>query len=92
MNIKTILLISIFTIFSTYLSAQVPNYVDTTDLKGWWSFNGNTNDLSGHGNHFTNKGATLTTDRNNDTSSAYSFNGTNQYIAVNSPSFTFSQK
>jgi uncharacterized protein (TIGR02145 family) len=50
-------------------------------LVGYWPFNGNANDLSGNGNNGTVNGATLTTDRfgNN---SAYSFNGTSNYISV----------
>lgn len=71
--------------------AQVPGNVPTTKLEGWWSFNGNANDLSGNGNNFTNNGATLTTDRNNATNSAYDYSGSGQYMIVNSPSFSFAQ-
>ena len=31
--------------------AQVPNYVPTNGLVGWWPFNGNANDESGNGNN-----------------------------------------
>ncbi len=43
--------------------AQVPSYVPTNGLVGWWPFNGNANDESGNGNNGTVNGATLTTDR-----------------------------
>ena len=42
---------------------QVPNYVPTNGLVGYWPFNGNANDESGNGNDGTNNGATLTADR-----------------------------
>ncbi len=52
---------------------QIPNYVPTNGLVGWWPFNGNANDLSGNGNNGTVNGATLTTDRNGVANSAYYF-------------------
>lgn len=72
---------------STATLAQVPNYVPTNGLVGWWGFNGNANDESGNGNNGTVNGATLTADRFGNTNGAYSFNGSN-YISINSnPSF-----
>ena len=49
---------------------------------GWWPFNGNANDESGNGNHGTNMGATLTTDRFGNDSSAYQFDGQSSYITI----------
>ena len=63
--------------------AQVPNYVPTNGLVGYWPFNGNANDESGNGNHGTVNGAMLSTDRNGKANSAFDFNGINQYIKVN---------
>lgn len=60
--------------------AQIPNYVPTNGLVGWWPFNGNANDESGNGNNGTVNGATLTTDRNGQVNKAYSFDGINDYI------------
>ena len=60
--------------------AQVPTYVPTTGLVGWWPFNGNANDESGNGNNGTVNGATLTTDRNGVVNKAYSFTGIDDYI------------
>ncbi len=62
------------------LFAQVPSYVPSNGLVGYWPFNGNANDISGNGNNGTNNGATLTTDRNGDANSAYDFNGINNDI------------
>lgn len=55
--------------------SQIPTYVPTNSLVGWWPFTGNTNDLSGNGNNLTNSSAVLTTDRYSNLNSAYSFTG-----------------
>ncbi len=60
-------------LFSSAGWAQVPSYVPSNGLVGWWPFNGNANDLSGNGNNGTVNGATLTTDRNGVANSAYYF-------------------
>jgi hypothetical protein len=62
--------------------AQVPSYVPTNGLVGWWPFNGNANDESGNGNNGTVNGANLTTDRNGVSNSAYSFDGVNDKINI----------
>ena len=64
------------------LMAQVPNYVPTNGLVGWWPFNGNANDESGNGNNGTVNGATLTTDRFGAANKAYSFDGVDDFIEV----------
>lgn len=51
-------------------------------LVAYYPFNGNTNDESGQGNHGTNNGAVLTTDRFDNPNSAYDFNGINNWINV----------
>ncbi len=60
--------------------AQVPSYVPTNGLVGWWPFNGNANDESGNGNNGTVNGATLTADRFGNSSKAYNFDGVNDFI------------
>jgi hypothetical protein len=64
------------------LMAQVPNYVPTNGLVGWWPFNGNANDESGNGNNGTVNGATLTTDRFGVANKAYSFDGVSNKIVL----------
>jgi hypothetical protein len=64
------------------LFAQVPNYVPTNGLVGWWPFNGNANDESGNGNNGTVNGATLTMDRCEISNSAFSFDGNSSRIVV----------
>jgi hypothetical protein len=77
----------------TLFSQNVPSYVPKNGLVGWWPFNGNANDESGNGYHGTVYGATLTSDRNGNTNSAYSFNGISDYIEFVNPdpknNFTF---
>ncbi len=65
-------------IISTFSSlAQAP----TNGLVAYYPFNRNADDAVGN-NHGTVNGATLTTDRRGVSSSAYSFNGSNNYIQV----------
>ena len=75
-----ILLFSV--LFTTMSFAQVPSYVPTNGLVGWWPFSGNAYDNSGNGNNGTVNGATLTTDRFGATNAAYSFDGTIAYISA----------
>jgi hypothetical protein len=79
---KKNLLMTAIAIFglTTITSAQVPTYVPTNGLVGWWPFNGNANDESGNGNNGTVSGATLTSDRFGNSNKAYSFNGLNDFI------------
>jgi hypothetical protein len=71
--------IAVFGIATTTL-AQVPSYVPTNGLIGWWPFNGNANDGSGNNNNGTVIGAVSTIDRFGSTNNAFSFNGTSDYI------------
>ncbi|MCF8269454.1 MAG: LamG domain-containing protein, partial [Crocinitomicaceae bacterium] len=78
------LLLLIFALIFSFLSfSQIPNYVPSNGLVGWWPFTGNANDFSGFGNNGTVNGATLTTDRFGNTNQAYSFDGSSNYIDVN---------
>ncbi len=79
------------------LFAQVPSYVPSNGLVGYWPFNGNANDESGNGNNGTVNGATLTADRFGNSNSAYSFDGNdwievfyNQILNFGTNSFTLS--
>ena len=68
---------------ATITNAQVPSYVPTNGLVGWWPFNGNTNDESGNGLNGTGAGSpTLTQDRFGVANKAYSFDGIDDYISV----------
>jgi hypothetical protein len=94
-KMKSILLISVATLGITIASTaqNVPSYIPTNGLVGWWPFNGNANDESGNGNDGIVNGATLTTDRYGSTSKAYSFDGINDDILVqDSPNLNFSNQ
>ncbi len=67
---------------TTIIGQNIPSYVPTNGLIGWWPFNGNANDESGNNNNGTNNGAILTADRFGNANSAYSFDGSNSYISV----------
>ena len=71
--------IAIFGLATTTI-AQVPSYVPTNGLVGWWPFNGNANDESGNGNNGNVAGATLTADRFGVVNMAYSFDGDDDFI------------
>ena len=71
---------------SQHIVAQVPSYVPTDGLVGYWPFNGNANDETGNGNNGTVNGATLISDRFGKENQAYNFAGDNQYIVVPSSS------
>jgi hypothetical protein len=57
-------------------------------LVGWWPLDGNARDYSPYAHNGTVNGATLTTDREGKANSAYSFNGTSNYISI--PDFDLS--
>ena len=80
---KKTLLIAILALVAPMTFAQnLPSYVPTNGLVGYWGFDGNANDESGNGNNGTVNGATLTADRNGNANSAYSFNGNSNYILI----------
>lgn len=64
----------LFLLFLNSINAQVPSYIPTNGLEGYWPFNGNANDVSGNGHNGTITGATLTSDRFGNSNSAYYFN------------------
>jgi hypothetical protein len=79
----------VFSVLALGAAAQIP----TNGLVGAWPFNGNANDVSGNNNNGTVYGATLTADRCGNPNSAYSLNGTSNYIQtqVAGPSGTVSR-
>jgi Concanavalin A-like lectin/glucanases superfamily/Secretion system C-terminal sorting domain len=63
-------------------AAQVPAYVPTDGLVGWWPFCGNANDESGNGHDGNVFETSLSQDRFGNSESAYFFDGLNDYIQV----------
>ena len=78
MKIKSLIAVLLLTASNVF--AQIPSYVPTNGLVGWWPFNGNANDESGNGNNGVVNGATTTIDRFGSTGKAYSFNGVSDFI------------
>lgn len=76
--------------FQLALHAQVPSYVAPTGLLGWWPLDNSPDDVSTNGNHFSNNGATGTTDRFGAGNAAYQFNGTSSHLVNTAFSHTFS--
>jgi len=70
---------------------QVPSYVPSNGLVGWWPFNGNANDESGNGNDGVVNNATLTIDRIGNQNQSYDFNGSDNFIKVNQ-TFDFEER
>jgi len=81
------IILFLFTVlcFQYPVLSQVPSYVPTNGLVGWWPFNGNANDESGNGNNGRIYGATLTADRKGNIAKAYSFDGLSNYIKMEKP-------
>ena len=99
MKMKSLLLTIAATLGMTALTMaqNVPSYVPTNGLVGWWPFNGNAIDESGNGVNGTNNGAVLTIDRYGINNSAYEFQGSqwiecsfNPILNVGSGSFSIS--
>ena len=68
------LLLLLFGMVTYVAQAQVPDYVPTEGLVGYWLLNGNANDESGNGNHGTIFGAEATADHLGNANSALHFN------------------
>ena len=71
----TFFLTSLTLLFATAAQAQVPSYVPTNGLVGYWPFNGNANDESGNGYNGTITGTSFVQDRLGNQSAAMEFMG-----------------
>jgi hypothetical protein len=69
-------------LFSMMLGMTAVAQIPTNGLVAFYPFTGNANDISGNGLNGSITGATLTTDRFGNLNSAYSFNGTTDYIEI----------
>lgn len=81
MRLKSILLTAVVALgLTTATMAQIPNYVPTTGLVGWWPFNGNANDESGNGYTYTGTINSFANDRFGVANKAFDL--TNQTSAI----------
>ena len=79
---KKLLLLFAVGLTSAISAQNIPSYVPTDSLVGWWPFNGNANDESGNGHNGIIDGALLNTDRNGDSISSLFFDGLNDVVVV----------
>ena len=81
---KKLTLIAALLLAASSAFAQVPSYVPTNGLVGWWPFNGNANDESGNGNNgAVQNGVSLTSDRYGYSNTSFDFDGNDDQIYVN---------
>ncbi len=92
MNKLSLFFICLFSSIQIFAQSNIPSYVPTNGLVGWWPFNGNANDESGNGNNGTVNGATLTSDRFGNVGRAYSFDGVNDFINGSVSNFSNTSK
>lgn len=86
---KNLLLLSLC-VFGLSTRAQVPSYVPTSNLLGWWPLDNNlAQDLSGNGNNGTpTLSPSSITGHLNTANSALRFNGTNYVLVPNAPNLS----
>ncbi len=89
---KQLLFVAALIVMASTLFAQIPSYVPTNGLVGWWPFNGNANDESGNGNNGTVSGTTYSADRNNNSNSACNLYGSNDYVEISTTNGQFNSQ
>lgn len=80
---KTNLLLTSLGLFFLFMLNSASAQIPTNGLVAYWPFNGNANDESGNGNNGTVYGASLANDRFGHPNSAYTFDGINDFIRIN---------
>lgn len=91
MNFKNLLLLGCaLAMCAAAATAQVPSYVPTDGLVGWWPFNGNANDESGNGHDCSVVEAVLSIDRFGNSSNSYTLAGATGFIRTNNPFYNSS--
>jgi hypothetical protein len=81
------LMLAALILASSHSFAQVPPYVPTTGLVGWYPFTGNANNAAGTGKNGTVNGPVTTSDRFGNPGSAYYFNGHSDNILIDTAFF-----
>lgn len=80
---KLLYLFFVLLFINQHIIAQVPSYVPTNGLLGYWPFSGNADDESGNDYNGLVNGAILSTDRFGNPNNAYSFFLEDDYISLN---------
>lgn len=90
-DMKASLIFLFYTILVSFLThAQIPSYVPTNGLVGWWPLDGNANDYSGNGNNGNVNGAVLSPDRFNIPNNSYYFSSSNCGTRIDINNFNYS--
>jgi hypothetical protein len=84
MKNKLLILAMGFALTTQLVMAQVPSYVPTNGLVGYWPFNGNANDESGNGNNGNRNQVIEGTDRYGNPNSSFYFDGLSSSIYISS--------
>jgi hypothetical protein len=79
---KLLLLLTLALVTQLTFAQNVPSYVPTDGLVGYWPFNGNANDESGNGNNGVKNQVGESADRFGNLKSSYYFDGVSSYIGV----------
>ena len=68
------------------ISQNIPSYLPSNGLVGWWPFNGNANDESGNNYDGTTINAVLSEDRFGNLNEAYTFDGVGSAVTISNNS------
>jgi len=80
---KKLLMTLLLGISVTSANAQdLPSYIPSNGLVGFWPFTGNANDISSNANNGVASNVVLSTDRFGNSNQAYIFNGTNSAVTI----------
>jgi hypothetical protein len=88
---KTKSIIAALLLAASSVFAQVPSYVPTNGLEGWYGFNSNVNDESGKGNNGTVNNVSFTSDRFGNSNSALLLNGSTDFSILPNAFFNGTQ-
>lgn len=79
---RKIILILLCNCVVQFSQSQIPTYVPTDSLVGWWPFDGDVKDYSGNNNHGTAVNLSEDIDRYGNNNKCYSFDGTSSFITI----------
>ncbi len=83
---KQLLFVVSIVLTATFYAQNIPSYVPTNGLVGYWPFDGNSEDIVGNRDGILNNG-NITSNRFGELNNAIKFNGTNSNIQLIDPGF-----
>jgi hypothetical protein len=83
---KQLLFVVTIVLTATLFAQNIPSYVPTNGLVGYWPFDGNSEDIVGNRDGILNNG-NITSNRFGELNNAIKFNGTNSNIQLIDPGF-----